>query len=60
MHSFPRCPRCLDGGHVNLIITPISELSVLLPIPGEVQGDSRVLQCSDCDWIMPVLEESRH
>ena len=54
--SMPRCPRCLDGGNVELVDVATEASSVFSRLPEGWQ--QREFRC-ECGWSMPADGEDQ-
>ena len=54
--SMPRCPRCLDGGNVQLVEVAADANAVFSPLPAGWQ--KREFHC-ECGWSQPADDESK-
>jgi hypothetical protein len=53
----PRCPRCIDGGQVQLIDAPDQDSTIFQPRPGD-EPPRQAFLCNECGWTMPVEKSS--
>ena len=53
--SFPRCPKCADGGNVRLIQVNSTESPMFSPLPKGWENAVPMFAC-ECGWTEPVSE----
>ena len=49
----PKCPKCADGGHVRVVMVPVTESSVFKPLPEGWKQKAPTYQCR-CGWTQPI------
>jgi hypothetical protein len=54
--QLPRCPKCLDGGRVEVVLIPSDVDLVFQPLPEGWPNGTCELRC-ECGWTIPISAE---